>query len=61
MLVDERTYECESVPHTYKYWAIDSYKHIREEIVECNQLLGQQIATDLLGASMRNDPGRKAQ
>jgi hypothetical protein len=61
VLVDERTYECVSVPRTYRYWGLDSYKHIREEMVECNQLLGQQIANDLLGASMRTHPGIQAQ
>lgn len=60
-LIDKRDYICVSIPQTYKYWALDSYKNIREELVECNQLLGQHIANDLLGASMQNDPGRKAQ
>lgn len=60
-LIDERTYECVSVPHAYEYWALDSYKHIREEMVECNQLFGQQIANDLLGASIRVHSGVQAQ
>lgn len=60
-LIDKRDYTCVSIPRTYQYWSLDSFKNIREELVECNQLLGQHIANDLLGATMRNDPGRKAQ
>ena len=60
-LIDKRDYICISNPQTYKYWVVDLYRNIREELVECNQLLGQHIANDLLGASMRNDPGRKGQ
>lgn len=60
-LIDKRDYTCVSIPRTYQYWSVDSYKNIREELVECNQLLGQHVANDLLGATMRNDPGRKAQ
>ncbi|OQW30495.1 MAG: hypothetical protein A4E19_09275 [Nitrospira sp. SG-bin1] len=58
-LIDKREYTCVSIPRTYQHWSLDSYKNIREELVECNQLLGQHIANDLLGAGMRNDPGRK--
>lgn len=60
-LIDKRDYTCVSIPRTYQYWSLDSHKNIRDELVECNQLVGGQIATDLLGATMRNDPGRKAQ
>lgn len=60
-LIDKRDYTCVSIPRTFQYWSLDSYSKVREELVECNQLLGQQIANDLLGASLRNDPGRKAQ
>lgn len=60
-LIDKRDYTCVSIPRTYQYWSLDSFKNIREELVECNQLLGQHIANDLLGATMRNDPSRKAQ
>jgi len=60
-LIDKRDYTCVGIPRTYKYWSLDSYRNIREELIECNQLLGQHIANDLLGATMRHDPGRKAQ
>lgn len=48
LLLDERRYECVSVPRSVKFWSRDSYRNVRGEIVECNQLLGRQIARDLL-------------
>lgn len=60
-LIDKRDYTCVSIPRTYEYWVLESYKNVREELAECNQLLGRQIANDLLGVSLRNNPGRKAQ
>lgn len=51
-VIDERRYECVSVPRSLGFWAIDSYRHVREEITTCTHLFGQQIANDLLGASI---------
>lgn len=50
---EERQYECVSVPRPIKYWSFESYRHVREEIDRCSQQLGRQIASDLLGTSIR--------
>lgn len=52
-VIDDRRYECVSVPRSLGFWSIDSYRHVREEVTTCTHLLGQQIANDLLGASVR--------
>lgn len=50
---DEKQYECVSVPRPLRFWTVDSYRHVREEILFCAHLLGRQIAGDLLGVSIR--------
>lgn len=52
-VLDERQFECVSVPRSHKFWTTESYRHVREEITACVHLLGQQVANDLLGASIR--------
>lgn len=54
--VDERRYECVSVPRSIRYWSTDSYRHVRDEITFCTHLLGRQIASELLEASIGARP-----
>jgi hypothetical protein len=51
--LDKRTYQCRSAPRPHRYWAQDSYGPVRTEIVACNELLGRQMAQDLLDATVQ--------
>jgi hypothetical protein len=53
LLLDARNYECVSVPRSLRFWSIESYTHVREEIFACNQLLGRKIADELLMATIQ--------
>lgn len=52
-VLDDRQFECVSVPRSHRFWTTEAYRHVREEITACVHLLGQQIANDLLGSSIR--------
>lgn len=59
-LIAERQHECVSVPRSIRFWSMDSYKHVREEISSCTHLLGNQIANELVDGSKGNVSGGRS-
>lgn len=53
-IIAQGRHECVSVPRSIRFWSMDSYKHVREEITSCTHLLGSQIANELVDGSTRN-------